>query len=82
MPSGCHIGSSLNPSRMSRGVAVRAGEVPAKVTPCKLPSGPLRLEVDRGVYSPTTVILLTGFDWASLVAQVVKNLPALWETWV
>ena len=20
--------------------------------------------------------------WASLVAQMVKNLPALWETWV
>ena len=21
-------------------------------------------------------------DWASLVAQTVKNLPAMWETWV
>ena len=21
-------------------------------------------------------------DWASLVAQLVKNLPAMWETWV
>ena len=21
-------------------------------------------------------------NWASLVAQVVKNLPAMWETWV
>ena len=20
--------------------------------------------------------------WASLVAQVIKNLPAMWETWV
>ena len=25
--------------------------------------------------------ILTGF-WASLVAQMVKNLPAMWETWV
>ena len=22
------------------------------------------------------------FSWASLVAQLVKNLPAAWETWV
>ena len=22
------------------------------------------------------------YSWASLVAQVVKNLPAMWETWV
>ena len=22
------------------------------------------------------------FIWASLVAQMVKNLPAMWETWV
>ena len=21
-------------------------------------------------------------DWASLVAQMVKNLPAMWETWI
>ena len=24
----------------------------------------------------------SGYSWASLVAQLVKNLPALWETWV
>ena len=23
-----------------------------------------------------------GYEWASLVAQMVKNLPAMWETWV
>ena len=22
------------------------------------------------------------YSWASLVAQTVKNLPAMWETWV
>ena len=22
------------------------------------------------------------YSWASLVAQAVKNLPAMWETWV
>ena len=26
--------------------------------------------------------LLTGDIWASLVAQLVKNPPAVWETWV
>ena len=24
----------------------------------------------------------TQYSWASLVAQLVKNLPAMWETWV
>ena len=22
------------------------------------------------------------YSWASVVAQIVKNLPAMWETWV
>ena len=26
--------------------------------------------------------MLTSHDCASLVAQMVKNLPAMWETWV
>ena len=26
--------------------------------------------------------MLTRHDCASLVAQMVKNLPAMWETWV
>ena len=26
--------------------------------------------------------LLSDFPWASLVAQMVKNLPGMWETWV
>ena len=25
---------------------------------------------------------LHRLDWTSLVAQIVKNLPAMWETWV
>ena len=25
---------------------------------------------------------LLQYSWASLVAQVIKNLPAIWETWV
>ena len=25
---------------------------------------------------------LFQYSWASLVAQLVKNLPAIWETWV
>ena len=31
-----------------------------------------------------TCFLIAGINsyWASLVAQTVKNLPAMWETWV
>ena len=25
---------------------------------------------------------LLQYSWASLVAQLVKNMPAMWETWV
>ena len=25
---------------------------------------------------------LLQYSWASVVAQLVKNLPAMWETWV
>ena len=25
---------------------------------------------------------LLQYSWASLVAQLVKNLPAMWETWI
>ena len=27
-------------------------------------------------------LAVPGLSWASLVAQLVKNLPAVWETWV
>ena len=30
---------------------------------------------------PRTASII-GFDWASLVAQTVKNLPSVQETWV
>ena len=29
-----------------------------------------------------TYILSVCKSWASLIAQLVKNLPAMWETWV
>ena len=32
--------------------------------------------------SPSFFVNLFPSDWASLVAQLVKNLPAMWETWV
>ena len=28
------------------------------------------------------LFFLLEYNWASLVAQMVKNLPALWDTWV
>ena len=30
----------------------------------------------------TAPLTLTSQLWAFLVAQLVKNLPAMWETWV
>ena len=36
--------------------------------------------VDRGEGQPSPQA--GNFGWASLVAQTVKNLPAMWETWV
>jgi len=26
--------------------------------------------------------LFLGFNWASLITQLLKNLPAMWEAWV
>ena len=36
-------------------------------------------EIDRPQFH--LYVVLPG-EWASLVAQLVKNLPAMWETWV
>ena len=33
-------------------------------------------------YFPRPWVPICGFIWASLVAQLVKNLPAMRETWV
>ena len=33
-------------------------------------------------YSVRSLVIHKTFSWASLVAQLVKNPPALWETWV
>ena len=32
--------------------------------------------------SCVSIFLSPTFDWTSLVVQLVKNLPAMWETWV
>ena len=29
-----------------------------------------------------SIVYPLQYSWASLVAQLVKNLPAMWETWV
>ena len=48
------------------------GEFLIKVSP--LPKGNL---YSVFIYSPMSLV-----SWTSLVAQMVKNLPAMWETWV
>ena len=35
-----------------------------------------RRSIEEGIYYPLQ------YSWASLVSQLVKNLPAIWETWV
>ena len=35
-----------------------------------------RRSAGEGIYYPPQ------YSWVSLVAQLVKNLPAMWETWV
>ena len=42
--------------------------------PCLIPG--LGRSLGEGIGYPLQ------YSWASLVAQVVKNLPAMWETWV
>ena len=33
-------------------------------------------------YLVDVIILPFGISWASLVAQLVKNPPAMWDTWI
>ena len=35
-----------------------------------------------GFKNPSSIWLLLQLEWASLVAQRLKHLPAMWETWV
>ena len=46
---------------------------------CPTPRGKLGWGEDLGGFGIDTYTLLT---WASLVAQLVKDLPAMWETWL
>ena len=36
----------------------------------------------RGFSAEAVLFVIYYLSWASLVAQMVKNLPAMWETWV
>ena len=35
-----------------------------------------------GLHEDGDEMYVLEYSWASLVAQLVKNLPAMWETWV
>ena len=39
-------------------------------------------ESDKTSNKHLLIIVVVQQLWASLVAQMVKNLPAMWETWV
>ena len=36
----------------------------------------------RGFSAEAVLFVIYYLSWASLVAQTVKNLPAMWKTWV
>ena len=38
--------------------------------------------MDGSRFGANDYLLLGIISWASLMAQLVKNLPAMWETWV
>ena len=42
----------------------------------------LRVEGPWGQTPPDAASMCLKIEWASLVAQQVKSLPAMWETWV
>ena len=37
---------------------------------------------DKGTHFGANAVIICTSLWASLAAQMVKNLPAVWETWV
>ena len=45
-------------------------------------AGELSLIPESGRSPGGGIGYLFQFSWASLVTQLVKNLPAMWETWV
>ena len=47
-----------------------------------LNSGDLDLILGLGRSSGEGINYPLQYSWASLVAQMVKNLPAMWEAWV
>ena len=60
--------ASLIPSSVGKESACNAGD------PSSIPG--LGRSAGGGIGYPLQ------YSWASLVAQLVKNLPAIWETWV
>ena len=61
------------------------------IGPRSLPKGPENLDLHKNLHACTWIFtaafLITAQIWkqprcASLVAQLVKNPPAVWETWV
>ena len=47
-----------------------------------LPAAAPAFKMVTGTRITVYLLLKELYGWASLVAQMVKNLPAMWETWV
>ena len=67
-------GDLPNPGIEPRSLALQADSLPAE-PPGKPKNTGMGADDARGWQCPFVF-------WASLVAQLVKNLPAMWETWV
>ena len=65
---GCPLPHSFPDSSVSKESACNAGD------PGSIPGS--GRSAGKGIGYPLQ------YSWASLVAQLVKNLPAMWETWV
>ena len=49
---------------------------------CTCNAGDLSLILGLGISAGEGIGYPFQYSWASLVAQLVKNLPVMWETWV
>ena len=67
---------------MKQQLLLRASLVAQLVKNLHFNSGDLDLILGLGRSSGEGINYPLQYSWASLVAQMVKNLPAMWEAWV
>ena len=68
--------------KLKRGIGIQGfpGNSAGKESACN--AGDPSLIPESGRFPGEGTGFPLQYSWASLVAQIVKNLPAMWETWV